>query len=133
MTEAVLFDLDGTLADTAPDLAGTLNRLQAEHGMALTPFATLRPQVSHGVRGMLGVGFGLAPDAPTYPALAQRFLGLYADALCIHTCLFPGMSELLDSLIFRVDETISTERIKAAVERAIAVFMAAYGPTNAAA
>lgn len=101
MTEAVLFDLDGTLADTAPDLAGTLNRLQAEHGMALTPFATLRPQVSHGVRGMLGVGFGLTPDAPTYPALAQRFLGLYADALCIHTCLFPGMSELLDSLAQR--------------------------------
>jgi len=98
MPDAVFFDLDGTLADTAPDLAGTLNRLQAEHGLVPTPFETLRPQVSHGVRGMLGTGFGLAPDAPAYPALAARFLALYTESLCVDTRLFPGMAELLDSL-----------------------------------
>ena len=98
MPEAVFFDLDGTLADTAPDLAGTLNRLRAEHGLPPTPFATLRRHVSHGVRGMLGAGFGLTPDAPAYPALAQRFLSLYAEALCVDTQLFPGMPELLDRL-----------------------------------
>lgn len=98
MAEAVFFDLDGTLADTAPDLASTLNRLQREHGLEPTPFERLRPQVSHGVRGMLGVGFGLAPDAAGYAPLAARFLELYADALCVETRLFEGMEALLDSL-----------------------------------
>ena len=98
MPEAVLFDLDGTLADTAPDLAGILAHLQHENGLAPTPFEVLRPQVSNGVRGLLGAGFGLTPDAPAYAALAQRFLTLYAASLYVETCLFPGMSELLDSL-----------------------------------
>ena len=98
MPEAVFFDLDGTLADTAPDLAGILTRLQREHGLAPTPFAQLRPQVSHGVRGMLGAGFGLTPDASAYAPLAARFLELYADALCVETRLFDGMDALLDGL-----------------------------------
>ncbi|MBL8435535.1 MAG: HAD-IA family hydrolase [Zoogloea sp.] len=98
MAEAVFFDLDGTLADTAPDLAGILNRLQREHGIEPTPFARLRPQVSHGVRGMLGAGFGLTPDVPAYAPLAARFLALYADALCVETRLFEGMAALLDGL-----------------------------------
>ena len=98
MPEAVFFDLDGTLADTAPDLAGILTRLQREHGLAPTPFAQLRPQVSHGVRGMLGAGFGLTPDASAYAPLATRFLELYADAPCVETRLFDGMDALLDGL-----------------------------------
>ncbi len=98
MAEAVFFDLDGTLADTAPDLAGILNRLQREHGIEPTPFARLRPQVSHGVRGMLGAGFGLTPDASAYAPLAARFLELYAEALCVETRLFEGMAALLDGL-----------------------------------
>ena len=98
MPEAVLFDLDGTLADTAPDLAGILAHLQLENGLAPTPFEVLRPQVSNGVRGLLGAGFGLTPDAPAYADLAQRFLTLYAASLYVETCLFPGISELLDSL-----------------------------------
>lgn len=98
MAEAVFFDLDGTLADTAPDLIGTLHRLQAEHGLPETPFGQLRPMVSNGVRGLLGVGFGLTPEMPEYPQMANRFLDLYADALCVKTHLFAGMAELLDAL-----------------------------------
>ncbi len=98
MPEAVLFDLDGTLADTAPDLANALNRLKAEQGLAPSPLNRLRPLVSNGVRGMLGVGFGITPDAPLYPALAERFLHFYASALCVETRLFAGMDELLSHL-----------------------------------
>ena len=98
MPEAVLFDLDGTLADTAPDLANALNRLKAEQGLAPSPLIRLRPLVSNGVRGMLGVGFGITPDAPLYPALAERFLHFYASALCVETRLFAGMDELLSHL-----------------------------------
>ena len=89
MPEAVLFDLDGTLADTAPDLAGILAHLQLECGLTPTPFEVLRPQVSNGVRGLLGAGFGLTPDAPAYADLAQRFLTLYAASIYVETCLFP--------------------------------------------
>lgn len=98
MPEAVFFDLDGTLADTAPDLAGALNRLKAEQGLVPSPLAQLRPQVSNGVRGMLGIGFGLTPDAPRYPAIAERFLQLYASALCVETRLFAGIDEVLSHL-----------------------------------
>lgn len=98
MADAVFFDLDGTLADTAPDFARILHRLQREHGRSLTPFEAVRAQVSHGVRGMLGIGFGITPDAEAYPGLAARFLEHYAEGLCIGTCLFPGIAELLEQL-----------------------------------
>lgn len=98
MADAVFFDLDGTLADTAPDFARILHRMQIEHGLAPTPFAVVRAQVSHGVRGMLGIGFGITPDAENYRDLAARFLELYSEGLCIKTSLFPGMAELLDHL-----------------------------------
>jgi phosphoglycolate phosphatase len=98
MFDAVLFDLDGTLADTAPDLGGALNRLRAEQGLEAMPMAVLRPVASNGVRGLLGVGFGIAPEHPRYPALAQRFLDLYAEALCVHTTLFAGVRELLKGI-----------------------------------
>ena len=98
MPEAVFFDLDGTLADTAPDLAGALNRLKAEHGLPPSPLEQLRPQVSNGVRGMLRIGFGITPESRPYPALAERFLHLYATTLCVETRLFAGMDELLSYL-----------------------------------
>ncbi|MDD3353487.1 phosphoglycolate phosphatase [Zoogloea sp.] len=98
MAEAVFFDLDGTLADTAPDLANALNRLKAEHGLPPSPCEILRPQVSNGVRGMLASGFGLTPEDSAYPALAARFLALYEEALCVRTQLFQGMDNLLEEL-----------------------------------
>ena len=96
--KAVFFDLDGTLADTAPDLGGALNRLLEEQGRARIDMAALRPYVSAGTRGMLGVGFGLAPQDPAYPDLAQRFLDIYATRLSDGTRLFDGMATLLDQL-----------------------------------
>lgn len=98
MPDAVLFDLDGTLADTAPDLGGALNRLLGEHGRDPLPLELLRPHVSSGARGMIGAGLGITPDDPAYGALQQRFLSLYQEALCVGTLLFEGMAEHLDAL-----------------------------------
>lgn len=94
----VLFDLDGTLADTAPDLASALNRICSEDGLPTIPFAQLRPHTSSGVRGMLGGGLGITPDDARYPKLFERFLAHYEQALCVDTALFPGIPELLNEL-----------------------------------
>lgn len=98
MFEAVLFDLDGTLADTAPDLGGALNRLRADENLSTLPLDTLRPYASQGVRGLLHAGFGIATGHPDYDRLAARFLELYAADICAETRLFDGISELLDTL-----------------------------------
>lgn len=97
--DCVLFDLDGTLLDTAPDLTAALNRLRRERGVRepLTAEA-VRPTVSHGSPGMLKLGFGLEPDAPLYDELNQRLLELYREAIAVETVLFPGMDEVLSHL-----------------------------------
>jgi phosphoglycolate phosphatase len=95
---AVLLDLDGTLADTAPDLAGALNRLLLEAERPTLDLATIRPHVSAGTRGMLGVGFGLQPQDGGYPDLARHFLAHYERCLCVDTRLFAGMEQLLAAL-----------------------------------
>jgi 2-phosphoglycolate phosphatase len=96
LIEAVLFDLDGTLADTAPDLLTALNLLLAEEGKAKLPLAQTRPHTSSGVRGLLAAGFHIAPGDSQYAGLAQRFLDHYESTLCRYTMLFPGIAELLD-------------------------------------
>jgi phosphoglycolate phosphatase-like HAD superfamily hydrolase len=98
VTRAVLFDLDGTVADTAPDLARALNSLLHEHGRAPVPVEITRPLTSSGARGMIKVGFGLSPEHTGYEALKARFLELYGEAVCVETRLFPGMDELLQAL-----------------------------------
>jgi phosphoglycolate phosphatase len=95
---AVLFDLDGTLADTAPDLAAALNRLLAEHGRRPVPLERARPVTSSGARGMLQVGFGIDPQDSRYDLLKARFLDLYAERVCHETRLFDGVAELLAAL-----------------------------------
>lgn len=95
---AVLFDLDGTFADTAPDMTAALNRLLARHGRSSLTLAQARPLVSHGARGLLRVGFGVEPDASEYEPLRREFLDLYAAALVEDTVLFPGISELIAAL-----------------------------------
>lgn len=92
---AVLFDLDGTLADTAPDLAGALNALLAELGRPPLPFVAIRPHVSHGARALLRFGLDVERETPGYEALLQRFLALYRGAIAAQTRLFDGMPALL--------------------------------------
>jgi phosphoglycolate phosphatase len=94
----VLFDLDGTLLDTAPDLAAALNRLRRERGQPELSPAAIRPTISHGSPGMLRLAFGLEPDDARYAELNQRFLELYRQAIAVHTTLFPGMAEVLAHL-----------------------------------
>ena len=95
---AVLFDLDGTLADTAPDLAGAVNRMRVRRGLPLLPVAQLRPVASAGARGMLAVGLGVAAGDPQYERLREEFLSEYEGALDAESRLFDGALELLDAL-----------------------------------
>ena len=98
MVRAVLFDLDGTLADTAPDLGRALNRLRAEDGLEPLPIGVMRAHASSGARGLLKAGFGLAPESAGYNALRDRFLELYAENLCVDTRLFDGIPGLLSKI-----------------------------------
>jgi phosphoglycolate phosphatase len=96
--DAVLFDLDGTLADTAPDMARTVNLMRKNRGQTTVSVATLRPHVSSGARGMVCTAFGITVDHPEYDALRTEFLTLYADNLAVDTVLFKGMAGLLEAL-----------------------------------
>ena len=98
MIRAVLFDLDGTLADTAPDLSLALNLLCAERGLAPVPLEQTRPLTSSGARGLIKAGFGYTPEHADYPVLRDRFLELYGNNVCVDTRLFDGMAGLLDAI-----------------------------------
>ena len=102
MFKAVLFDLDGTFADTAPDLAAALNHVRASRKLPPLPLEILRPQASHGSRGLLKVGFDIEPEHPDYATLRNSFLDYYANNICVHTRLFDGMTQLLEELDRRV-------------------------------
>lgn len=95
---AVLFDLDGTLIDTAPDFIRCLNQLRQQHGMPALPAEQIRRSVSNGARAMIRVGFGLEPNHEGYPEKHTAFLDLYETGVAVETSLFPGMDELLSSL-----------------------------------
>ena len=97
---AILFDMDGTLLDTAPDMAGALNALRAEEGLAPMPYEMVRSAVSHGAAQVVTTGF---PDAAgdKSTALQRRFLEIYRGALSRGTQLFPGMGQVLDALAVR--------------------------------
>jgi len=96
--EAVLFDLDGTLADTAPDMALTVNRMLERRGLPAVAQEAVRPHVSKGARGMIGAAFGLKPEDEGFQALREEFLALYGENLCVGTRLFDEMPELLAAL-----------------------------------
>src|SRR5688500_12345490 len=100
-SRAVLFDFDGTLADTAPDLAAAVNRMLVEQGHEPLSLERLRPFASAGARGLLHVAFGLKPEDAEYKAMREAFLDLYAEACCRETRLFPGVGELLSELASR--------------------------------
>src|SRR5918998_5564326 len=98
MIQAVLFDLDGTFADTAPDLARAVNAMRAARNLPPVPVEATRPVTSTGARGLLRVGFALTPEHPDYMAMRAEFLELYARDLCVDTRLFPGMENLLEAI-----------------------------------
>jgi 2-phosphoglycolate phosphatase len=98
MIRAVLFDLDGTLADTAPDLGHALNLLLQRHGREPLPQDAIRPFVSAGARGLLKLGFDIDPVDAEYSIMRQEYLELYEHHLGKETSLFPGIPELLNAL-----------------------------------
>jgi N-acetyl-D-muramate 6-phosphate phosphatase len=93
--QAILFDLDGTLVDSAPDLAGAANDLRALHGQPPLPYEALRPLAGSGARGMVGAAFGLAPADEGYAALRDAFLELYALRLLRMSSVFDEVPALL--------------------------------------
>ena len=93
--EAVLFDLDGTLADTAPDMARTVNRMLEKRGRPAVGVEQVRPFVSRGARGMIVSAFNIAPEDPGFQELREEFLAIYPENLCVDTRLFAGMEEVL--------------------------------------
>lgn len=95
---AVFFDLDGTLADTARDLAEPVNAMRVERGLTPMPLEALRPFASMGARGLLGAGLGVTPDQTDYEALRLDFLARYERAICVHTRLFEGMDTVVAEL-----------------------------------
>lgn len=93
---SILFDLDGTLLDSAPDLVAALNAVLINHNQAALSVADARAYVSRGARGLLQRGFGLHEDAQEYPGYVAELLAHYRGALCEKSTLFEGMPELLD-------------------------------------
>ncbi|MBS62498.1 HAD-IA family hydrolase [Salinisphaera sp.] len=96
--DAVLFDLDGTLLDTAPDLAGAINDMRAERGLDAMPLTELAPMCSFGGRGMLGKGLGLTPDDADYRASYDLFIETYRQRMTRDTQPFDGMREFVRQL-----------------------------------
>ena len=96
--KAVLFDLDGTFADTAPDMARALNVIRHRHGLTALPLSAVRPYVSHGARGMLEVGFSISPQHATFAELRDAFYDEYQQNICIESTLFAGIDSLVSAL-----------------------------------
>ena len=93
--EAVLFDLDGTLVDTAPDMVNALNALLQQEGRQPLPYGRVRNHVSKGASALIRLGFGQTIDDATRLGLLERFLALYSENLCVESGLFTGMAEAL--------------------------------------
>lgn len=98
MIQAVLFDLDGTLADTALDLGGALNTLLARHGLPPKSMDEIRNQASHGAAGLLKLGTGITPDHPDYARWRTEYLDEYDRRYAQDTALFDGVDELIAEL-----------------------------------
>jgi N-acetyl-D-muramate 6-phosphate phosphatase len=96
--ELVLFDLDGTLMDTAPDMGGALNLLRAEHNLPPLTADRIRPQVSHGAMGLLKLGFGIEPQDARFAEMRARYLDIYEQHLADQTQVFHGIDKVLDGL-----------------------------------
>ena len=97
-TQLVLFDLDGTLIDSAPDLAAAANAMRRARGLEPLPLAVLRPMVGAGARGMVGLALGAKPGDDSFAGLRDEFLQRYEAGLLVHTAVFAAMGPVLDHL-----------------------------------
>lgn len=97
-TQAVFFDLDGTLVDTAPDLGYALNLQLARHGKPTLSDDEIRPVASHGSRGLLALGFGITPEHPDFIAMRDEYLALYDQVFTRQPKLFEGMDVVIRHL-----------------------------------
>jgi phosphoglycolate phosphatase len=95
---AVLFDLDGTLVDSAPDLAGAGNEMRAARGLEPLPYERFRPLVGTGARGMVGVALGVQPEHADFIALRDEFLARYEARMTSGTGVFPAVEGILEAL-----------------------------------
>lgn len=96
---AVLFDLDGTLIDSASDLGSSADGMRLSRGMTSLPLEQYRPHAGSGARGMLHVAFGITPEHVDYPALKEEFFGAYEGCMTQRTAPFDGVTDLLDRLV----------------------------------
>lgn len=96
--QAVLFDLDGTLIDSAPDLGAAADKMRTDRGFSSLPLADYRPMAGAGARGMLGIAFGLTPESPEFPELREEFFKNYEARMLLDTHIFAGVAELIDEL-----------------------------------
>ena len=96
---AILFDLDGTLIDSAPDLGAAVDKMRTDRGLPSLPLARYRSMAGAGARGMLGEAFGLAPEHPTFDAFREEFFCNYEARLTVSTLIFDGVSELIERIV----------------------------------
>ena len=99
--QAILFDLDGTLIDSAPDLGAAADKMRVERGLSSLPPERYRPMAGAGARGMLAVAFGITPEDPQFPVLREEFLLNYESCMTQRTYAFDGVAELIAQLVAR--------------------------------
>jgi phosphoglycolate phosphatase len=97
-TKAVLFDLDGTLIDSAPDLGAAADKMRTDRGLASYPLERYRPMAGAGARGMLGVAFGITPESPEFDVLREEFFVTYERRMLLNTQVFDGIQVLIEAL-----------------------------------
>lgn len=96
--ELVLFDLDGTLIDSAPDLGAAADKMRTDRGLTSLPLESYRHMAGAGARGMLGIAFDMKPDHADYDAMKEEFFQNYERSMTVRTCVFDGVPELLAQL-----------------------------------
>ena len=97
--QAVLFDLDGTLIDSAPDLGAAVDQMRVDRGMPSLPLVHYRPMAGAGARGMIGLAFGFTPEHPDYDAMKEEFFRNYEACMTQRTFAFDGVVQMIDALV----------------------------------
>jgi phosphoglycolate phosphatase len=97
--QAVLFDLDGTLIDSAPDLGAAVDQMRVDRGMPSLPLVHYRPMAGAGARGMIGLAFGFTPEHPDYDAMKEEFFRNYEACMTQRTFAFEGVVQMIDALV----------------------------------